>query len=330
MTRLGIINNVLAGRNQSRLERIRALVRATGGECREVTDLASIRSATLELADRDVDVMAINGGDGTAQAAITTLMHRDGPMPDIAIVPGGTTNMTANDLNDSAPLEAALGVLAGQAARPPEQRTRISRPLIRAQAPGIEPQFGLFMGAGIVLKGMQHFRDHVGSKGLRGELAAGISLLYGLAGIARARGPWSDTAQATVRFGQAPPWREQILVMATTLERLFLGLRPWWDDQAAAIHLTAMRRAPRALLRLAPALLKGRRDPRMSPENGYRSANVDAFSLQVSDGFAMDGQIFALAADQTAVIDATPPIEFLSLREDLAGRGADRSSAAPS
>jgi hypothetical protein len=330
MTRLGIITNVQAGRNRTRLERIRELVRATGGESREVSDLESIRAATRALLDRDVDLLAVNGGDGTAQAVITELMRRESHLPDIGIVPGGTTNMSANDLNDSAPLEAALGALAEQADRPRPRRARVSRPLIRAQAPDSGAQYGLFLGAGLILEGMQHFRDHVGSKGLRGELAAGISLLRGLAGVARGRGPWHDSVRANVEFDAAPPWPEQILVLATTLERLLLGLRPWWGEQSAPIHLTALRRAPRSLLKLAPALMKGRRHPRMTSDNGYRSANVDAFRIRAPDGFALDGQVFDLAADQAVVVSATRPVEFLSLRAQPAGRRGVPSSGAAS
>ena len=313
MTRLGIITNVQAGRNRTRLERIRALSRATGGDSLEVEDLESIRAATRNLVEREVDLLAVNGGDGTAQAVITELMHGGEPLPDIGILPGGTTNLSANDLNGSKSLEATLGALAGQAARPPETRPRVSRPLLRTHTAEMESQYGLFLGSGVFLRGMRHFRDHVGSKGLRGELAAGISVIRGLVGVARGRGDWNDSHPATVRFDDAEPWRQQIMVIATTLERLVLDLRPWWGEQAARIHLTAMRRSPRALLRSAPALMKGRRGPRLSAEHGYRSANVDGFVLQGSTGFALDGQVFPLSPDQGLDIRATEPVAFLKL-----------------
>jgi len=137
--------------------------------------------------------------------------------------------------------------------------------------------------------------------------------MRGLLGVARGRGPWNDASRVTVGLDGCEPWQQQIMIVATTLERLLLGLRPWWGEQTASIHLTAMRHSPHALLRSAPAFVKGRRHPRLSAENGYRSANVDAFSLQGSTGFALDGEVFPLLPDQTLLVRSTPPVAFLKL-----------------
>ena len=314
MTRLGMITNPTSGRNRRLLERVRAWTKATGAEAREVADLDSIREATAALRTHGLDLLAVNGGDGTAQGVLTELLSTPGPLPQLALLPGGTTNMSAYDLNRARRLEKALVRLAEQAALPPQQRRTTGRPLVRVEAPGLVPQYGFFLATGVILRGMRHFRDFVGSHGLRGELAGGISVLRGFAGVAKGSGGWADTPGSTVTLDGAAGdgvWPDQILLVATTLERLLLGFRPWWGEGGGALRVTGLARAPRSLLRLAPALLRGRDHPRLTAANGYRSATTDGLGLAGASGFALDGEVFALAAD--AAVTATPPVEFVAL-----------------
>ncbi|MGI9263861.1 MAG: diacylglycerol/lipid kinase family protein [Gammaproteobacteria bacterium] len=314
MARLGIITNYQAGRNRKRPERIRALVRASGATALDVTDLDSIRAATRQLAEEGVNILAINGGDGTVHAVLTRLLRRDAPLPLIAVVPGGTTNLTANDLSRVKSPERALENLARLASLPDEQISKVQRRLLAVTVGDSLPQYGFFLGAGAVLRGMEHFRDNVGARGFRGELAAGFSMVRGIAGIARGRQAWTDTHLADVRFGHDEIWhKDRMLVVATTMHRLLLGIKPWWSEKEGPVHLTALRRKPDALLRLAPSLLRGQAHRLMTPEHGYRSGNVSCFDLRSTTGFALDGELFPLATNEFARVRATAAIDFLDL-----------------
>lgn len=314
MARLGIITNPTSGRNRSRLGRVRAWTEATGAIAREVADLDSIRAATAAMRAAGVEVLAINGGDGTAQGVLTELWGTPGPRPQIALLPGGTTNMSAHDLNRCRRLESGLDSLRAQLALPAGERRRVARPLLRVTVAGHPDQYGLFLAAGVILRGMRHFREFVGARGLRGELAGGISVLRGLAGVARGSGGWADTAGSTVTIaGSETVWPDQILVVATSLERLMLGFTPWWDGDEGPLRVTGLARAPRSLLRLAPALLRGRRHPRLTPANGYRSAAAPGLRLEGGEGFALDGEVFPLHDGACVSVTATAPVSFLSL-----------------
>ena len=190
-----------------------------------------------------------------------------------ALLPGGTTNMSANAINDSHRLMKSLKRLAEQAALPADQRRRVTRPLVRVATDGIEDQFGFCASVGVVLRGMRHFREFVGARGLRGELATGISVVRGLAGVARNSGGWSDTPPVTATIvDSGESWKDQILVVATSLDRLMLGFTPWWGEGDGPLHLFGLARGPKGLLRQAPAMLRGRPGPGLTPERGYRSA----------------------------------------------------------
>jgi len=314
MTRLGIITNYQAGRNRKRPERIRALVRASGATAFDVTDLDSIRAATRQLAEEGVEILAVNGGDGTVHAVLTRLMRRQSRLPLIAVIPGGTTNLTANDLSRVKSPEQAIENLVASAALRDEQMPRVQRRLLEVTVGDAQPQYGLILGAGAVLRGMEHFRDNVGARGFRGELAGGFSLLRGLVGIARGRTAWADNHLADILPDGENGWhKDRVLVMATTMNRFLLGFRPWWGRQEEPIHLTALRRKPDAMLRLTPSLLRGKTHRLMTPAHGYRSDNVSGFDLRSRTGFALDGELFPLASGEVARIETTAPVSFLDL-----------------
>jgi diacylglycerol kinase (ATP) len=316
MTRLVVITNFNAGRNRSRPDVIRRLTRDAGGHCLQAEDLESIRRATREAVQRGVDVLAVNGGDGTVHGALTEIMHLDTRLPDLAIIPGGTTNMTANDLNANAPLEGCLRQLAAQVQLSPESRARVRRPMLRVFREPQAAQYGFFLGAGIVLDGMAHFRKKVASHGLRGELAAGISLLRGLGGMARGEGAWvASHSMSFVEHDRKERHDDQVLLMATSLERLLLEMRPWWGQRPCPIHLTSVRRRPKAVMRRARGLLTGRPHPKMTSSEGYFSENVTAFDLYADGAFALDGEIFAVEPGEPVRVEATAPISFLNLQQ---------------
>jgi hypothetical protein len=208
----------------------------------------------------------------------------------------------------------SLKRLAEQAALPADQRRRVTRPLVRVATDGIEDQFGFCASVGVVLRGMRHFREFVGARGLRGELATGISVVRGLAGVARNSGGWSDTPPVTATIvDSGESWKDQILVVATSLDRLMLGFTPWWGEGDGPLHLFGLARGPKGLLRQAPAMLRGRPGPGLTPERGYRSAEVNGVRLEGVDGFALDGEIFPVAADGSLIVAATAPVSLLAL-----------------
>ena len=161
---------------------------------------------------------------------------------------------------------------------------------------------------------MRHFRERVAARGLRGEVAAGVSLLRAVAAMARRESKWTTGEAGRYRLeGEASAYEGAVMLLATTLDRLLLGLRPWWGPPAGPIRVTAIHRRPRALLRLAPAIVRGRRHRLLSPTNGYHSVNVDALDVEFASGFALDGQIFGLRDGLTARVGTTEPITFLRL-----------------
>jgi len=92
--------------------------------------------------------------------------------------------------------------------------------------------------------------------------------------------------------GQPPEQLDCLVVFASTLERLFLGLRPFWGTEEGPVHFTAVSANPAHLLRAMPFLLRGRRGRYGTPENGYLSHNVRDVRLSFDGGYTLDGELY--------------------------------------
>src|SRR5690348_185736 len=109
--RVGFLFNPLSGRIRKRKDALRQMLDdIPGATCREVTNAAQINASIDAFLREDTDLLVIVGGDGTVQGTLCHLFATQpvGDWPALAIVPGGTTNMTALDLGHSSSPELIL------------------------------------------------------------------------------------------------------------------------------------------------------------------------------------------------------------------------------
>ena len=98
---MGLLSNPLSGGNQKGLAPVyEALTDQPHTHHLEVRNLSDAASALAELAQREVDVVAVNGGDGTIQAVLTALFHLKPfeQLPLLAILRAGTDSAIARDV----------------------------------------------------------------------------------------------------------------------------------------------------------------------------------------------------------------------------------------
>ena len=98
---LGLLVNSSSRRSSKQLASIIQIAKACPRMHHSITESPDEVSGTLkEFADKSVNVLAICGGDGTVSRVLTHLLDEkpfeDWPL--IAILPGGTANMTAGDV----------------------------------------------------------------------------------------------------------------------------------------------------------------------------------------------------------------------------------------
>lgn len=103
MAGIGIITNPHAKSNKRNPERSKLLSYIAGsrGTLEVTNNLDDLRKVAKQFAEKDIDTLAINGGDGTISRTLSAFIqeYNGKNLPDIAILRGGTVNVLAENLN---------------------------------------------------------------------------------------------------------------------------------------------------------------------------------------------------------------------------------------
>jgi len=155
-------------------------------------------------------------------------------------MPGGTANLVAGDVG-TGPLNAqSLRALLAKAGSLSREFSFVKRPILRVQFPDNRmPLHGMFFGAGAIYQGTKIGLETKQGIGRMGEWGAGLIMVRSM--LALAMGSPQDlgpvTATLSVVEGKASE-HEYLVVLVSTLERLFLGLKPFWSDQDGALQIS--------------------------------------------------------------------------------------------
>jgi hypothetical protein len=160
----------------------------------------------------------------------------------------------------------------------------------------------MFFGAGAVYHGIRFAKDEVESRGLRGQLGAGVALAVFLGRVVTSGGGklFPPLRARAVVDGEEYPTEDLFGILASTMDQQFLGIRPYWGHEAAPIHYSAFAYRARDTLRAALSVLRGKPNRFVRPELGYRSCNAFRIELHIDSGFTLDGELFP--ADEQAPI----------------------------
>jgi hypothetical protein len=295
--RVGLLNNPRSGGNRRRPGEVDRVLDAHAEARRhDVETPADVAAALQDFARHGIDVVTINGGDGTVQAALTAILGEavfESP-PLLAVLTAGTTSMIAGDVGVRGRRAEGLRRLLDWARSPDPRAGLVERTVLRLEhSPGTRPLFGMFFGAAGIEQGIRFGLDRIHTKGLRGELGAGLALGALLIGLVRGRTDAVTPVPLTVAVdGERPQRRDHLVLMVTTLERLVLGLRPFWDRASAPLRYTAVLGRPRRLLAALPRVLRGRAGGQLTADNGYVSRNVQEVRLWLEGRYTLDGEMF--------------------------------------
>jgi diacylglycerol kinase (ATP) len=317
---VGLISNPHSGRNRKHL---RAIERIVANHPRvhhcPTTGSADVPAALSALADRGVEVIAINGGDGTVARVLTHLLE-DAPferLPLIALLPGGTTNMNAGDVGLRGGLVKAVRRLCRWADDDRIEGRLLRRAILRVYpGTGQSATYGMFFGTGAIIHGIEYCRASIHTKGVASEIGPGLAMARTLWGIARGDRRFARPVAVSVALDDAPPApAEDILILLVcSLERLFLGIRPYWGKENAPLHVSLIRAGADRLLRNLPALLRGRTGPHADGAGGYQSRNVARISLTLDGPWTLDGELYqASRAAGPVTISDGGPVTFIRL-----------------
>ena len=320
--RVGILHNPLSGRNKRKPNLFQDVLAQHPEVAKaEIHTPTDILEALKEFAQEQVDCVVVIGGDGTIQATMGALFHHRPftSMPYLAVVPAGTANLIAGDVGlgdfDSNSLER---LLVDGSSSPPNVSLE-SRPILRIRFPeDREPLHGMFFGAGAIYHGTQLGLQTKQSIGRLGEWGAGLILLKFLFALATGSRKGLNPISARVASGETPSRQEEyLLLMVTTLNRLFLGMKPFWANGSRPLRYTSLRVPYRYLWRVLPTVLRGKSHDLGTVNHGYVSESHSEIRLSFESGFVLDGEVYSSSKPQDPLIlDSPGALSFVRLKSE--------------
>jgi diacylglycerol kinase (ATP) len=314
--RIGLLNNLRAGRRRPAAERLARVLRGR-------TDVVSVETegahelgpALAELERREIDVLVLNGGDGTVQCALSALLRDPGRerLPAIAPVRGGRTNSISADLGADRDPARGLACLLAAADAGQLDRLTVARPVLRVRSARRGPdQYGMAFGAGLIYRAIRLVHRSF-APGQQGVFGAGLvtGALVGKVLFRPSSGILTpDKCQVRVD-GRDLVDAELYLLIASTLERLFLRINPFWGREPGGVRLTALASRAQWMALAAPGILAGRPPRWLSRERGYASERAERAELRISCGFTIDGELFDPEPEEQIELCADRRITFL-------------------
>ena len=148
MPGIGIINNPHSRRNRKHPERMDCLGYIVGSEGKSVAtqQIEDINEIARIFKEREIDILGINGGDGSNHVTLTAFIEEygDTPLPKIALLRGGTMNTISN----------ACGIKGSQAGLMMnlvnKYRDGVPFETVERDTMKVGPRYGFIFGNGLI------------------------------------------------------------------------------------------------------------------------------------------------------------------------------------
>ena len=322
---LGLCNPSSGARGE-RLDALKRFASAVTGASVQMSVAATQSASDAELALADAaleatDILLISGGDGTIQHALSWYLHSDrsnaGSIPLIALLPAGSTNMTAMDINTSRGWQRCLDRFLGHIDTSQPLPTR-SRELIDVKD-GNRVRAGFFVGSGAIVRGIEYCNNVLWAGGAaRKERTAGLAMLRTIWGVLRRTPPFDQIDALSLRASsyngsvtEHQPQAGALLFASSTLKRLLIGVRPFWGEQEGPLPFVLVDRDAK-LMRNLPGLLGVPGFSRPVADRGFHSHNCTDLVLSVDSAYAIDGELFS-PQENSLELSVSKSLRFLEL-----------------
>jgi len=319
--RIALLSNPKSTGNLAQLPKIRAYCAEHPDVFHyEVEHASQIGEAIKSIALVRPKVLAINGGDGTVQAALTELYnggHFGDVPPPVAVLPSGKTNLIALDLGARGDPVEALEQLIQLARSDDLERYTVARELIALRRGEDElPVIGMFLGGAGLADTMLYCRDKIYPLGLPNGIAHGITAIALFMKLllrikANFLPPDAEPLSVSVSDeGNRITGRFSLLAV-TTLEKLLLSSE-LGGRREGVLKLLAVEERPSSILRGLFASIAGKLGREKVRGVHFEEANEITIEGENSN-VILDGEMFR--AERGFPINLTPaqPLSFVKL-----------------
>jgi diacylglycerol kinase family enzyme len=285
----------------------------------EVEHASQIGEAMKVIARVRPRVLAINGGDGTVQAALTELYnggHFGERPPPVAVLPSGKTNLIAIDLGARGDPIQTLERLIELARNDDLASVTVARELIALRhGGGDQPVIGMFLGGAGLADTMIYCREKIYPLGLPNGIAHAITAAAAILRLALKMKasflpPAPTQTQVVLRKGDNISGRFAVLAV-TTLEKLLLSGQVGGEGHGPLKLFAVEERAGSVLRALFEGLTGGYKGKKM---RGIHFEEADEITIEADDSnVILDGETFRTERGRPINLTPAQPLSFVKL-----------------
>jgi hypothetical protein len=320
-TRIALLSNPKSTGNIAQLPRIREYCDSHPDVFHyEVEEASQIGEAMRVIARIRPEVLVLNGGDGTVQAALTELYnggHFGEKPPPVAVLPSGKTNLIALDLGAKGDPIETLERLIALARTDDLEAYTVPRELIALRRAGAEdrPVIGMFLGGAGLAETMLYCRHKIYPLGLPNSVSHGLTFVAYFAQLvlklkASFLPPPATETELLLPTSDRISGRFAFLAV-TTLNKMLLSNTMGGEGTGPLKVLAIEERATSVFRALLAGLTGGYKGKKM---RGVHFEEVDEITIGGEGShLILDGETFCADAGNPIQLRPAPPLSFVKL-----------------
>lgn len=250
-----------------------------------------------QAADDNIHYVLIEGGDGTVRSVMTALLNAyddNQPLPNVSILPCGTTNQIARNLGLKN-FKDMKTILSGRLSEIEVPLVQIEK---RKSSLRNERLFGFLFSSGALPHVSKFAQEKLNKKGVGGGTAVVGAVFKAVTGNrSDLMPPSKHKMRGRIQDQTVLKHKGKALgTVITTLPTLMLGLDPFWGEESAPLRLTWAEADSQKLGRNVASLWMGRKHSR--EHDGFHSHNVDRLNLRTKAPIVLDGDFLDLQGEK--------------------------------
>ncbi len=308
MAGIGIISNPKSGLNKRNPNEMKKLgyILGSNGEACETNSIDDIYKVAENFKKNNVDVLCINGGDGTNHVTLSVFIqvYKETPLPKVAILRGGTMNTVAYALNISGkPKDILVNIIQKYYAKEPFLITQ--RNLLRVD----DDKYGFIFGNGIVYNFLNAYYKSTNPSPVIAAKTLAKSIFKG---FFIKDDPLFKKLTLEIEDEYNNKWKNTrfMTIIASTIDHIGLGFNPTVKtyDSVNAFHTIGITSGPVGIISSLPKIwFNFGVSPSVMEEKVAKKIKIT--SLTEPFGYTIDGDMHSPRKELT--VELGPKVNFI-------------------
>jgi diacylglycerol kinase (ATP) len=309
MSGIGVVTNPHSRRNRHNPHLVQQLAYILGerGRLDEPASPEGMEKVAETFLDHEVDVLCINGGDGTGHVVLSAFarVYGDRPLPMVSLLRGGTMNTVASGLGvRGTPSDLLARVVRMYHEREPFALTE--RNLLCVD----DRYYGFLFGNGIVSNFLEAYYAGTEPTPLKAALLLLRASLSALIQGSLARRLLRPVEARVSLDGVDWPAATYTAILAGTVDNIGLGFRPFYlaPSHPGWFHALGLACTPAGIVRIMPDVYRGL--PTHNPDVHSRLAQTMRIEADRPMSYTVDGDFHG--GGQVVQITVGPRIQLVT------------------